>query len=83
METGNIWSFINNNRQIHRINFKLYRIDFNLTKGKKPEDDIGLHLSCRFDENAIVRNSYDGGWGREERGDNGRDLPIGRGMLRK
>lgn len=44
-------------------------------------------MSCRFDESIIVRNSYDGGWGREERQDNLEDgvanNPIRRGMLHR
>lgn len=42
-------------------------------------------MSCRFDDGIIVRNSYDGGWGREERQDNldkdAEDNPIRRGKF--
>lgn len=59
------------------------RFDVNLARGKKPEDHIGLHLSCRFAENFIVRNSYDGEWGDENRrenlDDNADQMPIKRG----
>lgn len=29
-----------------------------------------MHMSFRMDENSVIRNSYDGAWGREERDEN-------------
>lgn len=45
------------------------RLDVNLSTGKGDEGGIPLHLSTRFDEGMIVRNTLmeDGCWGNEER----------------
>jgi len=45
------------------------RFDFNLQDGPGAyPPNINFHFSCRFDQNAIVRNhSRHGGWGSEER----------------
>lgn len=45
-------------------------INFNLSSGKASPSNIALHVSVRFHEDVVVRNSReDGDWGEEERED--------------
>lgn len=47
------------------------RLDINLKSGNIESADVALHLSVRFDEDTIVRNSQlNGVWGKEERDEN-------------
>lgn len=47
------------------------RLDISLKAGNVDDADIPLHLSVRFDEDAIVRNTrLAGAWGDEERDEN-------------
>lgn len=46
-------------------------VNLNLSTGKGSIADIPLHISVRFHEDVILRNSrIEGNWGREEREDN-------------
>lgn len=49
----------------------LHRLDINLKNGKDEDSDILLHMSIRFDDDIIVRNTRNNMiWGPEERDDN-------------
>lgn len=44
------------------------RVNFSLASGKAAPSDNALHMSVRFHEDVIVRNSrHNGQWGKEER----------------
>lgn len=46
-------------------------ININLSTGKTSPANVALHISVRFHEDVILRNSrLDGAWGEEEREDN-------------
>lgn len=45
-----------------------FRLDLNLKGGKNEADNIVLHISVRFHENAIIRNAKQlGEWGEQEK----------------
>lgn len=46
-----------------------HRFNFDMACGSYPNADVGLHVSVRFDQYAVVRNSFiNQNWGNEERG---------------
>lgn len=52
-------------------------LDINLKSGKSENAHVVLHLSCRFYEDIIVRNSWTpNGWEREEREENLSEFTI-------
>lgn len=53
------------------------RIDINLAAGKMEGINVPLHISARFHEDTIVRNSLiDGVWGEEHREENLHELTV-------
>lgn len=70
------------------ISILLHRVNINFQSGKSDEADIILHLSIRFHDDIIVRNSKIGGsWGDEERDENLNELtapnPVTPGLIIK
>lgn len=60
-----------------------HRLDINLKSGKHEEATIPLHISVRFDEDIIIRNSYlgNGNWSGEEREDNIHDYSLNNPLI--
>lgn len=57
--------------RFHQISAIRHSLDINLKSGKSENSHIILHLSCRFYEDVIVRNSWTpNGWDVEEREQN-------------
>ncbi|KAF8768485.1 Galectin-4 like protein [Argiope bruennichi] len=50
------------------VPYGAHRFEVNLNTGFDPSSDRALHISCRFDQHCVVRNSYERGcWSIEER----------------
>lgn len=63
---------------IIKLIFILLRLDINLKSGKHEESATPFHLSVRFHEDIIVRNTKneEGEWGEEEREENLNELTV-------